>query len=326
MSEMPAIEAEGLVKNYGKTKALAGFDLVVPPGTVYGLLGPNGAGKTTAVRVFATLLRPNGGRARVLGHDVVTEAGQVRRHIGLTGQYAALDEYLTGRANLVMIGQLSRLTAGAARRRADEMLERFSLTGAATRAVKTYSGGMRRRLDLAASLIGYPSVLFLDEPTTGLDPNARAMTWDIVRELAAEGTTLLLTTQYLDEADQLAKRIAVIDDGRVIAEGTPAQLKASIGGEHLDVILAAGSDVEAAIIAVKPYATGSVQLDEEGLRLAVPVTADEGLTTRVVRALDLAGVEVNDVTIQRASLDDVFASLTGHLSSRADDTEGSDAA
>jgi len=321
MGETPAIAAEGLVKNYGTTKALAGFDLAVPPGTVYGLLGPNGAGKTTAVRVFATLLRPDGGRAQVLGHDVVTEAAEVRRQIGLTGQYAALDEYLTGRANLVMIGQLSRLTASAARRRADEMLERFSLTEAATRAVKTYSGGMRRRLDLAASLIGYPSVLFLDEPTTGLDPNARSMTWDIVRELAAEGTTLLLTTQYLEEADQLARRIAVIDGGTVIAEGTPDQLKASVGGAHLDVLLAAGSDLEAAIVAVKPYATGSVQADPEGLRLSVPVVAAEGLTTRVVRALDTAGVQVNDVTIQRASLDDVFLALTGHPSTEDNDTE-----
>jgi daunorubicin resistance ABC transporter ATP-binding subunit len=323
MSEVPAIEAEGLIKNYGKTRALSGLNLVVPPGTVYGLLGPNGAGKTTAVRVFATLLRPDGGRAQVLGHDVVAEADQVRRRIGLTGQYAALDEYLTGRANLVMIGQLSRLTPGAARRRADEMLERFDLTEAAGRAVKTYSGGMRRRLDLAASLIGYPSVLFLDEPTTGLDPNARAMTWGIVRELAAEGTTLLLTTQYLDEADQLANRIAVIDGGTVIAEGTPEALKASVGGAYLTVVLAAGSDTEAAITAVKPYATGTVQRDEEGLRLSVPVTEAEGLTTLVVRALDVAGVAVNDVTIARASLDDVFASLTGHAS---DTTEGADAA
>jgi len=326
MSEAPAIEAEGLVKNYGKTRALAGLDLVVPAGTVYGLLGPNGAGKTTAVRVFATLLRPDGGRAQVLGHDVVDQAAEVRRQIGLTGQYAALDEYLTGRANLVMIGQLSRLTASAARRRADEMLERFSLTEAATRAVKTYSGGMRRRLDLAASLIGYPSVLFLDEPTTGLDPNARAMTWELVRELAAEGTTLLLTTQYLDEADQLARRVAVIDDGAVIAEGTPDQLKSAVGGEHLEVVLALGSDVEAAITAVKPYATGSIQPDQDGLRLSVPVAAADGLTTHVVRALDNAGVQVNDVTMQRASLDDVFLSLTGHLSSSDDDSEGSAAA
>jgi ABC-type multidrug transport system ATPase subunit len=261
--------------------------------------------------VFATLLRPDGGRAQVLGHDVVTQAAEVRRHIGLTGQYAALDEYLTGRANLVMIGQLSRLTARAARRRADEMLGRFRLTEAAGRIVKTYSGGMRRRLDLAASLIGYPSVLFLDEPTTGLDPSARAMTWGLIRDLAAEGTTLLLTTQYLEEADQLARRVAVIDDGAVIAEGTPAQLKASVGGEHLEIILAAGSDLEAAVVAVKPFATDAIRADGDGLRLSVPVAAAEGLSTRVVRALDSAGVEVNDVTIQRASLDDVFLSLTG---------------
>jgi len=326
MGETLAIEAEGLVKNYGTTKALAGFDLAVPAGTIYGLLGPNGAGKTTAVRVFATLLRPDGGRTQVLGHDVVTEAAQVRRQIGLTGQYAALDEYLTGRANLVMIGRLSRLTARAARRRADEMLERFGLAEAAGRAVKTYSGGMRRRLDLAASLIGYPSVLFLDEPTTGLDPNARAMTWDIVRELAAEGTTLLLTTQYLEEADQLAGRVAVIDGGAVIAEGTPDQLKSSVGGEHLEIALAAGADIEAAVVAVKPYATGSIEPGGGGRRLSVPVSAAEGLTTRVVRALDDAGVQVNDVTIGRASLDDVFLSLTGHLSSSEDDSEGSDAA
>jgi ABC-2 type transport system ATP-binding protein len=324
MGQTPAIEAEGLVKNFGKTKALAGFDLTVPAGTVYGLLGPNGAGKTTAVRVFATLLRPDGGRARVLGRDVAAEAAEVRRQIGLTGQYAALDEYLTGRANLIMIGQLSRLTPAAARRRADEMLERFSLTEAAGRAVKTYSGGMRRRLDLAASLIGYPSVLFLDEPTTGLDPNARAMTWEIVRELADSGTTLLLTTQYLDEADQLARRIAVIDGGAVIAEGTPDQLKSSVGGEHLDVALAAGADVEAAIVAVKPFAVGGVQPDEDGRRLSVPVAAAEGLTTQVVRALDQAGVPVNDVTMQRASLDDVFLALTGHATS--DDSEGREAA
>ena len=240
---------------------------------------------------------------------MVTEAAEVRRLIGLTGQYAALDEYLTGRANLIMVGQLSRLTANAARRRADEMLERFRLTDAASRAVKTYSGGMRRRLDLAASLIGYPSVLFLDEPTTGLDPSARAMTWEIVRELAEEGTTLLLTTQYLEEADQLARRVAVIDGGAVIAEGPPEQLKSSVGGEHLVVALAAGADVEAAIIAVKPFATGSIRPDEDGRRLSVPVAAAEGLTTRVVRALDAAGVPVNDVTVQRASLDDVFLSL-----------------
>jgi daunorubicin resistance ABC transporter ATP-binding subunit len=311
MSETPAIEAEGLIKTFGPTKALNGLNLEVPQGMVYGLLGPNGAGKTTAVRVFSTLLRPNGGRAQVLGHDVIAQAVEVRRLIGLTGQYAALDESLTGRANLVMIGQLSRLTTRAAKRRAGEMLERFDLTEAGNRAVKTYSGGMRRRLDLAASLIGYPTVLFLDEPTTGLDPNARAMTWDIVRGLAAEGTTILLTTQYLDEADQLARRVAVIDGGAVIAEGTPDQLKASIGGAYLTIVLAAGSDIDASVRAVEVFATGPITPDLEAQRLSVPVDAAEGLTTRVVRALDAAGVQVNDVTIERASLDDVFMSLTG---------------
>jgi ABC-2 type transport system ATP-binding protein len=311
MSETPAIVAEGLIKTFGPTKALNGLNLEVPQGMVYGLLGPNGAGKTTAVRVFSTLLRPDGGRAQVMGRDVLSQAAEVRRIIGLTGQYAALDESLTGRANLIMIGQLSRLTARAARRRADEMLERFDLTEAGGRPVKTYSGGMRRRLDLGASLIGYPTVLFLDEPTTGLDPNARAMTWEIVRELAAEGTTILLTTQYLDEADQLARRVAVIDGGAVIAEGTPDQLKDSIGDEHLTIALAAGSDVGAASLALEPFATGPIQPDYEGLRLLVPVEAAEGLTTSVVRALDAAGVRVNDVTIERASLDDVFMSLTG---------------
>jgi ABC-2 type transport system ATP-binding protein len=319
MSDTPAIEAAGLIKNYGKTQALAGFDLVVPQGTVYGLLGPNGAGKTTAVRVFATLLRPDGGRAQVLGFDVDKQAPQVRRAIGLTGQYAALDEYLTGRANLIMIGQLSRLTLAAAKRRADALLERFDLTEAANRAVKTYSGGMRRRLDLSASLIGQPTVLFLDEPTTGLDPNARAMMWEIVRGLAADGTTVLLTTQYLEEADQLAARIAVIDGGRVIAEGTSDELKASVGGERLEISLAAGQDVQAAAIALKPYAIGDIKEDQSSLSL--PVAPADGLTTQVVRALDSAGVLVNDVTIHRASLDDVFFSLTGHATE-----EGSDAA
>jgi ABC-2 type transport system ATP-binding protein len=313
MSDTPAIEAAGLVKHYGKTKALDGLDLTVPLGTVYGLLGPNGAGKTTAVRVLATLLRPDGGQARVLGHDLATQGAAVRRLIGLTGQYAALDEYLTGRSNLIMIGELSRLTAKAARRRADELLEQFDLTEAATRAVKTYSGGMRRRLDLAASLIGHPPVLFLDEPTTGLDPSARALMWDIVRQLVADGTTLLLTTQYLDEADHLASRVAVIDGGKVIAEGTPAELKASVGGQRLLITLAGDSDARVAATALQPFTTSPMSPNEWDRLIEVPVIASDGLATDVVRALDAAGVKVTDIAVRSASLDDVFLTLTGHM-------------
>jgi len=312
MRDTLAIEAEGLVKQYGKTRALNGLDLRVEQGTVYGLLGPNGAGKTTAVRVLATLLRADGGRARVLGRDVASQAAAVRRLIGLTGQYAALDEYLTGRSNLIMIGQLSRLTGKAARRRADELLEAFDLAEAGSRAVKTYSGGMRRRLDLAASLIGHPAVLFLDEPTTGLDPSARALMWDIVRQLVADGTTLLLTTQYLDEADQLAGRIAVIDGGKVIAEGTPAELKASLGGQRLLITLAEGSDASAAAVALRPFTPRPISPNEGGQILDLPVTAGDGLATEVVRALDAAGVKVTDIAVRGASLDDVFLTLTGH--------------
>ena len=322
MSDVPAIKADGLVKHYGKTKALDGLDLTVPAGTVYGLLGPNGAGKTTAVRILATLLRPDGGQARVLGRDVVADAPAVRRTIGLTGQYAALDEYLTGRANLIMIGQLSRLTARAARQRADQLLEQFDLTAAASRAVKTYSGGMRRRLDLAASLIGHPAVLFLDEPTTGLDPSARALMWDIVRQLVADGTTLLLTTQYLDEADQLAGRIAVIDGGKVIAEGTPTELKASMGSQRLLVTLTEGSDASAAAAALRPFTTRPIYLNDGDSHIEVPVTAADGLATEVVRALDAAGVKVNDIAVRSASLDDVFLTLTGHKAEeQAEDNE-----
>jgi ABC-2 type transport system ATP-binding protein len=312
MNETPAIEAVGLVKRYGKTQALSGLDLTVTQGTVYGLLGPNGAGKTTAVRVLATLLKADGGQARVLGHDVRNEAAAVRRMIGLTGQYAALDEYLTGRSNLVMIGELSRLTGKAARRRADELLEQFDLAEAGSRAVKTYSGGMRRRLDLAASLIGHPAVLFLDEPTTGLDPSARALMWDIVRQLVADGTTLLLTTQYLDEADQLADRIAVIDGGKVIAEGTPADLKASIGGQLLHITLAEGSDAADAAAALRPFTTRPITQSDGSRLINIPVTATDGLATDVVRALDAAGVKVNDIAVRSSSLDDVFLTLTGH--------------
>jgi daunorubicin resistance ABC transporter ATP-binding subunit len=312
MGEIPAIETERLTKRFGSTQALSGLDLTVQQGGILGLLGPNGAGKTTAVRALATLLRPDSGHARVLGADVVRQAAEVRSRIGLTGQYAALDDYLTGRANLVLIGRLSRLSRSQARRRADELLGRFDLTQAAGRAVKTYSGGMRRRLDLAASLIGHPQVLFLDEPTTGLDPNSRAVMWEIIRELAADGTTLLLTTQYLDEADQLASQIAVIDAGRVVAEGTPDQLKAKVGEDRIAVQLAPGSDLAAAAAVVRAQTTGPVEADPEQLLVTAQMPARDGITTDVVRALDTAGVRVSDVTLRRSSLDDVFMILTGH--------------
>ncbi len=321
MGEIPAIETERLTKRFGSTQALSGLDLTVQQGGILGLLGPNGAGKTTAVRVLATLLRPDSGHARVLGADVVRQAAEVRSRIGLTGQYAALDDYLTGRANLVMIGRLSRLSRSQARRRADELLGRFDLTQAAGRAVKTYSGGMRRRLDLAASLIGHPQVLFLDEPTTGLDPNSRAVMWEIIRELAADGTTLLLTTQYLDEADQLASQIAVIDAGRVVAEGTPDQLKAKVGEDRIAVQLAPGSDLAAAVAVVRAQTTGPVEADPEQLLVTAQMPARDGITTDVVRALDTAGVRVSDVTLRRSSLDDVFMILTGHRAAPEPGTE-----
>ena len=322
MGEIPAIETERLTKSFGSTQALSGLDLTVQQGGILGLLGPNGAGKTTAVRVLTTLLRPDSGQARVLGLDVVRQAAEVRHHIGLTGQYAALDDYLTGRANLIMIGQLGRLGRSQARRRAGELLDRFDLTQAAGRAVKTYSGGMRRRLDLAASLIGHPEVLFLDEPTTGLDPNSRAVMWEIIRELAAEGATLLLTTQYLEEADQLASQVAVIDAGRVVAEGTPDQLKGKVGEDRIAVQLPPGSDLAAAVAVVQAQTTGLVDADPARWLVTAPMPARDGVTTDVVRALDAAGVRVTDVTLRRPSLDDVFMILTGHRaapeSARAD--------
>ena len=311
MAEIPAIEAKALVKRFGSTMALNGLDLCVPQGGILGMLGPNGAGKTTAVRVLATLLRPDSGRARVLGADVVTQAAEVRRRIGLTGQYAALDNSLTGRANLVMIGRLSRLGRAEARRRADELLDRFDLTGATGRAVKTYSGGMRRRLDLAASLIGRPEVLFLDEPTTGLDPRSRAVMWDIIRDLATGGTTLLLTTQYLDEADRLASQIAVVDGGRMIAQGSPDELKDKAGQDRVSVTLAPGTDTAAAVAAVSAHAAGPVAVGA-GDRLTAQVPAYDGITTDLVRSLDLAGVRVTSIAVDRPSLDDVFLALTGH--------------
>jgi ABC-2 type transport system ATP-binding protein len=312
MSRSLAVEARGLEKAYGRTKALDGLDLEVETGAILGMLGPNGAGKTTTVRVLSTLLRPDRGVARVAGHDVVAEAAQVRGRIGLTGQYAALDESLTGRANLIMIGQLCRLSRRAARRRAAELLDEFDLADAADRGVKTYSGGMRRRLDLAASLVARPSILFLDEPTTGLDLPSRMVTWDAVRGLAATGTTVLLTTQHLDEADVLADRIAVVDRGRVIAEGTSAQLKAKVGGERVQLTVAPQSDLAAARDVLGRHSDGPAQVDVAALTVEAPVTNGARRMPDIVRDLDAAGVLLDDLGIRRPSLDDVFLTLTGH--------------
>jgi ABC-2 type transport system ATP-binding protein len=309
-----AIEARGLVKVYGDTRALDGLDLEVETGTILGVLGPNGAGKTTAVRVLTTLTEPNEGWARVAGYDVVADAPEVRRHIGLTGQYASVDESLTGVQNLVMIGELTRMPRRHARARAAELLEQFSLTHAGGRPVKTYSGGMRRRLDLAASLIGDPEILFLDEPTTGLDPTSRLRMWDVIRSLVDGGTTLLLTTQYLEEADQLAHRIVVVDGGRVIAEGTSDELKAKVGGELLDVTLSADSSIVVAERILTRFAVGPLHVDADNRQLAVPLRQDEaGLVTTVVGALAAEGVRVDSLDVRRPSLDDVFMELTGHV-------------
>ena len=303
-----AIEATALRKQFGETVALDGVDLEVPAGTILGLLGPNGAGKTTFLRILTTLTRPDSGQARVLGFDVVAQARSVRRRIGVTGQDATLDELLTGRQNLAMIGELSRLRRRDAQSRAAELLKRFGLEDAADRVVKGYSGGMRRRLDLAASLVMRPEVLFLDEPTTGLDPASRARMWSLIRDLVAEGTTLLLTTQYLDEADQLADRIAVVDHGHIIASGTSRELKTRIGGERLTVTLT--TPHPSAVEALMPLVTGPVQIDDVGRVLRAPVRSNDGLATAVVRALDAAGVLVDDVEVHRPSLDDVFFALT----------------
>jgi ABC-2 type transport system ATP-binding protein len=311
MSETYAIEAVGLVKVFGRTRALDGLDLQVEAGTILGMLGPNGAGKTTTVRVLSTLLRPDQGTARVAGHDVSAEAAQVRGAIGLTGQYSALDESLTGRANLIMVGQLCRLSKKQARQRADELLDQFDLAGAADRGVKTYSGGMRRRLDLAASLVARPSILFLDEPTTGLDLRSRMVTWDAVRALAATGTTVLLTTQQLDEADQLAGSIAVVDRGRVIAEGTSAQLKTKVGSERVHLTVAPESDLGAARDVLGRLADGPPQVDAAERTVEAPVPGGARRMPEIVRELDDAGVLLDDLGIRRPSLDDVFLTLTG---------------
>ncbi len=321
MSETYAIEAEGLVKVFGRTRALDGIDLQVGAGTILGMLGPNGAGKTTTVRVLTTLLRPDLGTARVAGFDVRTEAAQVRRVIGLTGQYAALDESLTGRANLIMVGQLCRLSKRQARQRAAELLDEFDLTDAADRGVKTYSGGMRRRLDLAASLVARPSILFLDEPTTGLDPGGRMVTWDAVRALTAAGTTVLLTTQHLDEADQLADTITVVDHGRVIAEGTSAQLKAKVGGERVLLTVAPESDLLAARDVLARIADAPPQVDPAARTVEAPVVGAARRMPEIVRELDADGVLLDDLGIRRPSLDDVFLTLTGRAADDAAESE-----
>ncbi|MBO1750368.1 ATP-binding cassette domain-containing protein [Actinotalea sp. BY-33] len=309
---MATIAAHGLVKKYGELHALDGLDLEVEAGTVLGLLGPNGAGKTTAVRVLTTLLVPDEGEATVLGLDVVREAKQLRRRIGVSGQYAAVDENLTGLENLDMVGRLYHLGARRAKERAWELLERFDLTEAARRPVSGYSGGMRRRLDLAGALVAEPEVLFLDEPTTGLDPRSRLGMWDVIGELVASGTTLLLTTQYLEEADRLADRIAVIDRGRVIAEGTSDQLKAQVGGERLEVTVGTSSEIGAAREALRPLCEGEVAVDEHTRTLTGPVRGGTGALVEALRVLGAAQVEVLDVGLRRPTLDDVFLRLTGH--------------
>ncbi len=315
MGEM--IRATGLVKRYGKVTALDGLDLAAAEGTVLGLLGPNGAGKTTAVRILATLLEPDSGSAEVAGIDVRRNPQGVRERIGLSGQYAAVDEYLTGFENLDMVGRLYRLGRTRSRERARELLERFDLADAGDRPVKTYSGGMRRRLDLAGSLVAKPPVLFLDEPTTGLDPLSRTGMWDVLRELVGGGTTLLLTTQYLEEADRLANNIVVIDRGRAIAEGTADQLKNQVGGERVELVVGASSDLTLARSALAQLAVGEVQVEESSRRLTAPVTGGAGVLMEALRRLDAAGVTVLDVGLRRPTLDDVFLSLTGHAADLA---------
>jgi len=316
-----AIEANGLCKSYGKVRALDGVDLHAPAGTVLGLLGPNGAGKTTAVRILTTLLRPDGGSARVAGLDVERDAAALRAKIGLAGQYAAVDENLTGAENLEMVGRLYHLPKGEQRRRAAELLERFGLTDAADRLVRTYSGGMRRRLDLAAALVARPPVLFLDEPTTGLDPRSRIDLWETIEGRVAEGTTVLLTTQYLDEADRLADKIAVIDRGRLLAEGSSDELKDRFGGERLDVTLENGDQAEAATAALAPIVSDSPSVLPSGA-LCFPVKQRQGTIAAAVRRLDEAGIGIDDVAMHRPTLDDVFLGLTGRAASEAESDGG----
>lgn len=307
---MPAVRAEGLVKRFGDVVALDGVDLTVEEGQVVGLLGPNGAGKTTTVRILATLLKPDAGVAEVAGFDVVRQANEVRRTIGLTGQYAAVDEYLTGRENLVMFGDLYHLARGYVRDRAEELLIGFDLAGAADRPVRTYSGGMRRRLDLASSLIARPRILFLDEPTTGLDPRSRLGLWEVIESLVKDGTTVLLTTQYLDEADKLADDIVVIDHGKVIAHGTSEVLKDRIGGDRLEVSVADPMQAPLALQGLRGIAAGDGFVD--GSLVSVPVSGGSTILVDAVRILDAEHIQVTDIALRRPTLDDVFLALTGH--------------
>jgi ABC-2 type transport system ATP-binding protein len=314
-----AIDARGLRKSYGDVQALAGVDLRVPQGTVLGLLGPNGAGKTTAVRILTTLLPPDGGTARVAGIDVVEQPAALRANIGLAGQYAAVDENLTGFENLEMVGRLYHLPKAEARTRAHELLEQFDLTDAGDRLVRTYSGGMRRRLDLGAALVARPPVLFLDEPTTGLDPRSRLALWETIEGRVAAGTTVLLTTQYLDEADRLADRIAVIDRGRVIAEGTSDELKSRVGGERLELRLEDPSGCAQAVEVLASMCEGRPEVDDGLIR--VPLRDRRGAIAEAVRRLDGAGLAIDDLVVARPTLDDVFLSLTGHAAEEADEAE-----
>ena len=309
-----AVEASGLTKHYGEVVALDGLDLAVPTGTVLGLLGPNGAGKTTAVSILTTLTAPDAGTARVAGVNVLSEPQRVRSLIGLSGQYAAVDEHLTALENLEMIGCLYGMRRPAARKKAHELIERFRLTEAANRPLKTFSGGMRRRIDLAGALLADPPVLFLDEPTTGLDPRSRGELWDIIRERVTEGTTVVLTTQYLEEADQLANEIVVIDHGRAIARGTSQELKRRIGGEHLDVHLALLSDLSRVEDILRPFAVGAIRTDDQDALISIPVAKGVEALGAVMIELTAQNVEILDIGLRRPTLDDVFMELTGHKS------------